>query len=442
MYQKSDMLGYKTLINKLLINIEKEDMQYYNDMINWLREYPLFFTIICLSILIIIAWVANFIVKRILVRGITKLLQATVLKHDDVLNRYNVVSRLSNVVPAMVLALGINLVPGLPEVFVQIVDNVCAAFIILTLVLALGNVLDVINVLWQKRPDAINKPIKGYVQIVKIFIYAVAAILIIAALIDKSPVILLSGLGAMAAVLMLVFQDTLLSLVASVQISSNGMIRVGDWIEMPQVNADGDVIDIALHTVKVQNWDKTITSIPTKKFLSESFKNWQGMTEAGGRRIKRSLFIDQNSIHFLTKEEEDHLRKFNLLKDYLADKDQEIENWNKEYGDGHEVNCRRITNLGTFRAYVEKYLRSHPKIHKNMTLLVRQLALTAEGIPLELYCFTNDISWNAYESIQSDIFDHLLAILPEFGLRVFQDPTGSDLANIRFIRPNKTVTNQ
>ncbi|MFD1259619.1 mechanosensitive ion channel family protein [Entomomonas asaccharolytica] len=416
-------------------------MQYYNDMINWLREYPLFFTIICLSVLIIFAWIANFIVKRILVRGITKLLRATVLKHDDVLSRHNVVSRLSNVVPAMVLALGINLVPGLPEVFIQVIDNVCAAFIILTLVLAIGNILDIINVLWQKRPDAINKPIKGYVQIVKIFIYAVATILIIAALIDKSPVILLSGLGAMAAVLMLVFQDTLLSLVASVQISSNGMIRVGDWIEMPQVNADGDVIDIALHTVTVQNWDKTITTIPTKKFLSESFKNWKGMTEAGGRRIKRSIFIDQNSIHFLTKEEEAHLRKFNLLKDYLADKDQEIKNWNKEHGDDYEVNCRRITNLGTFRAYVEKYLRSHPKIHKNMTLLVRQLALTAEGIPLELYCFTNDISWSAYESIQSDIFDHLLAILPEFGLRVFQDPTGGDLANIRLIRASKTDSN-
>lgn len=412
-------------------------MQYYNDSINWLSNYPIFFSIICLSVLIVFAWVANFIVKRILVRGITKLLRATVLRHDDVLSNHDVVSRLSNVVPALVLALGVNLVPGLPPVFIQIVHNVCTAFIILTLVLAIGNVLDIINILWRKRPDSINKPIKGYVQIVKIFIYAVAAILIIAALIDKSPVILLSGLGAMAAVLMLVFQDTLLSLVASVQISSNGMIRVGDWIEMPQVNADGDVIDIALHTVKVQNWDKTITSIPTKKFLSESFKNWQGMTDAGGRRIKRSIFIDQNSVHFLKQEEEDHLRKFRLLKDYLATKDKEIQDWNKENGDDNEVNCRRITNLGTFRAYIEQYLKSHPKIHKNMTLLVRQMPLTAEGIPIELYCFTNDINWNAYEGIQSDIFDHLLAILPEFGLRVFQDPTGADFANMRLIRSSK-----
>lgn len=415
-------------------------LQYYNDMITWLKEYPIIFTIICLACLIIISWVANFIVKRILVKGIRKVLKATVLKNDDILINHDVVSRLANVVPAMVLSLGIKVVPGLPEPLIVIVYNICSAFIILTLALAIGNILDIVNVLWQRRPDAINKPIKGYIQIIKIFIYAVSTILMIAALIDKSPVILLSGLGAMAAVLMLVFQDTLLSLVASVQISSNGMIRVGDWIEMPQVNADGDVKDIALHTVTVQNFDKTITTIPTKKFLSESFKNWRGMTDAGGRRIKRSLFINQNSVHFLTSDEENHLRRFNLLKDYLDKKDQEISDWNKEYGGDIEVNCRRITNLGTFRAYVENYLKSHPNIHKNMTLLVRQMAPTTEGIPLELYCFTNDTRWANYEGIQSDIFDHLLSILPEFGLQVFQSSNGLDTTYIRFVNPLQTTS--
>lgn len=414
--------------------------QYYNDMIVWLKEYPIIFTIICLSCLIIISWVANFIVKRILVKGIRKALRATVLRNDDILANHDVVARLSNVVPAMVLSVGIKAVPGLPEPLISIVHNVCSAFIILTLALAIGNILDIINKLWQKRPDAVNKPIKGYIQIIKIFIYAVSSILMIAALIDKSPVILLSGLGAMAAVLMLVFQDTLLSLVASVQISSNGMIRVGDWIEMPQVNADGDVMDIALHTVTVQNFDKTITTIPTKKFLSESFKNWRGMTEAGGRRIKRSIFINQSSVHFLTEEEENHLRRFNLLKDYLDEKDKEIADWNKEHGGDIEINCRRITNLGTFRAYVENYLKSHPKIHKNMTLLVRQMAPTAEGIPLELYCFTNDTRWAYYEGIQSDVFDHLLSILPEFGLQVFQNSNGLDTTYIRFVNPLQTET--
>lgn len=409
-------------------------LYYYHELINWLKEYPIVFTIICLAFLAIIAWTANFIVKRILVRGITKLLKATLLRKDDFLSKYDVVTRLSNVVPSLVISVGINAVPGLPKTFIQIVDNVCSAFVILTLVLALSNILNIINVLWQKRPDAADKPIKGYIQIVKIIIFSVATILIIATLIDKSPIILLSGLGAMAAVLMLIFQDTLLSLVASVQISSNDMIRIGDWIEMPQLNADGNVIDIALHTVKVQNWDKTITTIPTKKFLTDSFKNWRGMQETGGRRIKRGLFIDQNSVHFLTQEEENHLRQFKLLKNYLADKDLEILQWNIEHGDNNKINSRRITNFGTFRAYVINYLKSHPKIHQNMTLLVRQMSPTAEGIPLELYCFTNDTRWAFYESIQSDIFDHLLAILPEFGLHVFQNPSGTDVVSMRLIR--------
>lgn len=414
-------------------------LYYYNETLKWLQDYPVIFTITCLIGLTITSWIANFIVKRILVRGIRRILKATLLKQDDILTKNDVVSRLANVVPAMVFSMGVQLIKGLPDGFVQVIHNLCSAFVILTLALAVGNILDIINDLWQKRPDSVNKPIKGYIQIIKIFIYAISAILIIAALIDKSPVILLSGLGAMAAVLMLVFQDTLLSLVASVQISSNGMIRVGDWIEMPQVNADGDVKDIALHTVTVQNFDKTITTIPTKKFLSESFKNWKSMQESGGRRIKRSISINQRSIHFLTEEEENRLRRFNLLKDYLQEKDRDIHQWNKEHGDDISVNCRRITNLGTFRAYAEYYLKSHPGIHKNMTLMVRQLAPTPEGIPLELYCFTNTVVWANYENIQSDIFDHLLSILSEFGLEVFQNSNGMDTTSIRFINELQTA---
>ncbi|MCD8138297.1 MAG: mechanosensitive ion channel family protein [Planctomycetaceae bacterium] len=406
-------------------------MQSYHQVaIDWLRTYPIFFTFICLCVLILIAWAANLAVKRILVRGVTRLLRMTVLSDANVLIRHNAVARLSNVVPAMILSMGIRLVPDLPLGVMVVVSNVCSAFIILTLALTIGTLLDIFIIFWNKRTDAVNKPIKGYVQIVKIFIYSVAAILVIAALVDRSPIILLSGLGAMAAVLMLVFQDTLLSLVASIQISTNGMIKSGDWIEMPQANADGDVIDIALHTVRVQNWDKTITTIPTKKFLTDSFKNWRGMTEAGGRRIKRSLLIDQTSVHFLTAEEEEHLREFELLKEYLADKDRDIAEWNKKYDECSAVNLRRITNLGTFRAYIEKYLRNNANIHQNLTLLVRQLSPTAEGIPLEIYCFTNITAWGAYEDIQSDIFDHLLAILPEFGLRVFQNPSGADMAKL------------
>jgi len=310
-----------------------------------------------------------------------------------------------------------------------VVRNVCGGFIVPTIALALGGVLDTVNMLYQRRSDARIHPIKGYLQVVKIGLYAIATILIIATLIDRSPLILLSGLGAMAAVLMLIFQDTLLSLVASVQITSNDLIRVGDWVEMPQLNADGDVIDIALHTVKVQNWDKTITSIPTKRFISDSFKNWRGMQESGGRRIKRSLYLDQQSVHFLDAEERKRLYRFNLLEEYLVNKRKEIDEWNAKLAErGQEpVNTRRVTNIGTFRAYVERYLRSHPGVHQRMTLLVRQLSPTADGLPLEIYCFTNTVAWAEYEAIQSDIFDHLLAILPEFGLRVFQHPSGGDM---------------
>ena len=230
---------------------------------------------------------------------------------------------------------------------------------------------------------------------------------------------------------MLIFQDTLLSLVASVQISSGDMIRVGDWVEMPQLNADGDVIDIALHTVRIQNWDKTITSIPTKRFISDSFKNWRGMQESGGRRLKRSLFIDQHSIHFLTQEELEHLKGFKLLEGYFDEKLSELNEWNAKHiktNPGQTMDSRKLTNIGTFRAYIDKYIRNNPGIHQTgMTLMVRQLSPTPEGLPMEIYCFTNTTAWTEYEAIQSDIFDHLLAIAPEFNLRVYQAPSGSDM---------------
>ncbi len=394
--------------------------------LDWLRAHPVLQTLVASAALLFAAWLANWVVKRILVRGLYKVLRSS---RDAQLQDFGIIRRLSNIVPALVLSIGVNAVPGLPEAAVTVVRNVCGGFIVLTIALALGALLDIINLMYQRRADAHVHPIKGYLQVVKIAIYAIATILIIATLIDRSPLILLSGLGAMAAVLLLIFQDTILSLVASVQISSNDIIRVGDWIEMPQLNADGDVIDIALHTVKVQNWDKTITNIPTKRFISDSFKNWRGMQESGGRRIKRSLYLDQQSVHFLSAEECERLHRFNLLDDYLTEKRREIDEWNAKLEErGKEpVNTRRITNIGSFRAYVERYLRSHGGVHQAMTLIVRQLSPTADGLPLEIYCFTNTVQWVKYESIQSDIFDHLLAILPEFGLRVFQHPSGADM---------------
>lgn len=382
-----------------------------------------------LVILLSLSWLANFIVKHILLRSVFKLLGLQKSQCEQRGLDFSFISRLANVVPALVISTLIHKIPLLPTLLVQVVINVTNAFVVLTIAMALSKLLTLVNSLYSRREDAKSKPIKGYIQLLKIVIYAVAVILMIAALFDRSPLILLSGLGAMAAVLMLIFQDTLLSLVASVQISSNDVIRVGDWVEMPQLNADGDVIDIALHTVKIQNWDRTITTIPTRRFMTDPFKNWRGMQQSGGRRIKRSLQLDQQSVRFLTADEINRLKRFRLLKQYLDEKEAEISAWNQQLAEqGQEpVNTRRITNLGTFRAYVLRYLQSHAGIHQGMIQMVRQLAPSADGLPLEIYCFTNTTAWVNYEGIQSDIFDHLLAILPEFGLQVYQHPSGMDM---------------
>lgn len=408
-------------------------MESYNLITDWLENYPHLYTIIGLSLLLLVAWVANWIVKRILVRGVYRVLKTSQLGRYSSLAESPFIRRMANIVPALILSAGIVIIPNISDVIITVVQNVTTAFIVLTIALGLGSLLTIVNDAYNKRPDAHLKPIKGYIQVIKIAIFAIATILMIASLLDRSPLILLSGLGAMAAVLLLIFQDTLLSLVASVQISSNDLIRVGDWIEMAPLNADGDVIDIALHTVKVQNWDKTISVIPTKRFLTDPFKNWRGMQESGGRRIKRSILIDQQSIHFLSDDERKRLHRFNLMDEYLHKKQKDIDEWNQKLAEwGKEpVNTRRITNIGSFRAYVTNYLRNHPSIHQNYTLMSRQLEPTANGLPLEIYCFTNTTNWIEYEGIASDIFDHLLAILPEFGLRVFQQPSGFDMRELR-----------
>ncbi|WNH50593.1 MULTISPECIES: mechanosensitive ion channel family protein [Stenotrophomonas] len=389
-----------------------------------LEPYPWAYTTLVLCALALAAWLANFVTKRILLRGLRRLLRRLPghgAGHEGGSN-LRVISRLSNLVPSMVIAAGIRIVPDLPPQLVQFVIGACQAWAILTVALAISHALDAANELYERRPDARSKPIKGYLQVVKIVVFVIAGLSIVATLLGVKLGPLVTGLGAATAVFMLIFQDTILSLVASVQISGDGRVRLGDWIEMPSQNADGDVIDIALHTITVQNFDKTITTIPTKKLVTESFKNWRGMQEAGGRRIKRALYLDQHSVGFLDAQALQRLEQFAVLGDYLREKQAELSEWNTglEAKGVNAVNARRVTNLGTFRAYVERYLRQHPGIHTDMTLLVRQLQPTTEGLPLELYCFTRTTAWAGYEGIQSDVFDHLLAILPAFGLRVFQ----------------------
>lgn len=404
-------------------------------MIDWLtqlqeslKDYSWLYQLITGAGLVLLAIILYFIVRLILIRILLRLVERLVPGNEE--NKKvgrKTISNLTYVVPALVLGFGVTVIPGFNPLTETVISNICEASIVLAIAMALSRVVDIVDIVYHRQPASQSKSIKGYLQLLKILIYLVAAILIIASLIDRDPLILLSGLGAMMAVLMLVFQDTILSVVASVQLGSNDMVRVGDWIEMPSQNADGDVIEIALHTVKVQNWDKTITTLPTRKLITDSFKNWRGMTEAGGRRIKRSLFIDQRSVRFLNEAEIKRLEDFVLLNDYLEEKRKELADWNAELREkgAKPINERRVTNLGTFRAYVEHYLRNHPKISSDMTLLVRHLQPGATGIPLEIYCFSNDIRWAYYEALQSDIFDHLLAILPVFDLRVFQQISDS-----------------
>jgi miniconductance mechanosensitive channel len=403
-------------------------------LITQLESTSWLLTIVSLGGLLIAAIVADWVTRKVLLRLIRKALEATSSSYDKALLDLGVIARLSNVVPALVIFLGIGQVPGLPETLVTVVRNVANAYMILTVAMAVSSLLNAIGDIYARvDPErARTKPIKGYLQLIKILVYIVAAILIVAVLIERSPLLLLSGLGAMTAVLMLVFKDTLLSFVASVQLSSHDMLRVGDWVEMPALNADGDVIDIALHTVKVQNWDRTITMIPTWRLINESYKNWRGMKESGGRRIKRALYLDQTSVRFLDDGEREELRSFALIDDYLARKKQELEEYNRRLiSEGRDpVNARRVTNLGTFRAYVVAYLRAHPRIRQDMTLMVRQLQPGPNGLPLEVYCFTATTVWAEYEGIQADIFDHLYAILPRFDLRVYQAPAGADVLRL------------
>ncbi len=379
-------------------------------------------TVIAIGLIILAAVIVNFFIKRVILRAIAPILDTRSQTADKA------AFRLATAVPLLVISGGIGFVPHLPEELVSVVANIARACIALSVATAISKALDYVNEVYERYPESKTRPIKGYIQVLKIITYCAAAIIVISILIQQSPLLLLSGLGAMAAVLMLVFKDTILSLVASIQLTSNDMLRVGDWIEMPSMNADGDVVDIALHTVKVQNWDKTISFVPTHSLISQSYKNWRGMSESGGRRIKRSLLLNQNSVRFLSEEEVSDLKRFKLLEPYLDGKVEELGEWNdKEAGGSDAVNQRRITNLGTLRAYIYAYLKQHKNISKGMTLLVRQLSPTAQGLPIELYCFTNTTAWGEYEAIQSDIFDHLISILPEFDLCVFQEPSGMDV---------------
>ncbi len=397
----------------------------------WLAD-PLWGPLLGVLLLVLGVIVLHLLTQRLILRALDKLFSHTGTWWDDVLMDQGVFRRLAWLIPLLLIHTGVTMIPGLAEGWAEVVQRITRAFACLSVALGLSAFLSAINSIYSRYPIARNRPIKGYLQVVAIVVWVCAVILIIATLMKQSPWYFLSGLGAMTAILLLVFRDTLLSLVAGIQITANDLIRVGDWIEMPQFGVDGDVVDISLNQVSVSNWDRTIAVIPTHKFLEHSFRNWRGMFDAGGRRIKRAISIDMNTVHFLAPEEIERLGRISVLHDYLTERRAEVENWNREHAGDPEVltNQRRLTNLGTFRAYVVAWLKRNPHVHPDMTFIVRQLPPGPEGLPLEIYFFARETRWAKYEDIQSDIFDHLLAVLPEFGLRVFQRPAGSDFQQL------------
>lgn len=394
-----------------------------------LEKHPWVQTGLGLLLLLVAALILGRLARFVVLHTVKALGRQHSLQWLNDLRHNKVFHRLAQMTPSLVIQFGLNLVPELSSAGKNVLGNIAMAFTILFMTFAIGALLNALLDIYARTVHARTRSIKGYVQLAKMILYIFAAIIIIATLIDRSPLLLLSGLGAMSAVILLVYKDTLLSFVASVQLTSNDMLRVGDWIEMPQVGADGDVVDITLHTVKVQNFDKTIVSIPTWRLMSESFRNYRGMQQSGGRRIKRSLFIDVSGIRFLTDEEEQRLSGVKLLTEYMQRKQAELKAWNHEQGNvaAMAANRRRMTNIGTFRAYALAYLKNHSEVHQNMTCMVRQMAADEHGVPLELYCFTTTTVWAEYERIQGDIFDYLLSVLPEFGLTLYQQPSGADM---------------
>ncbi len=430
----------------------------WNTLATWTTAHPSLALGIGLMGLVILALIAHLLARFAVLPLIERAVRRTRITWDEALLDAGFFRRLVPLAPALVLYFGgrlvahlsgltefisdsddstldparISLVTSIAGPLYRLIANVALATMAVVGARALSALLDTVNTLYTRRPISRNRPIKGYIQIIKIVLFIVTGIIALSLVMDTSPVIFLSGLGAMTAVLMLIFRDTILGLVAAIQLSSNDMVRVGDWIEMPACGADGDVMDIALHTVKVQNFDKTITTIPTHMLISSSFRNWRGMQECGGRRIMRSIHIDVHSVRFLNDDEVERFAHFELLKDYIAGKRVALDAYNAAHParDDTIPNIRRLTNIGTFRAWIQTYLQQKEEISDTLLMLIRQLEPTEHGLPLQIYAFTTTTDWATYEAIQADVFDHIIAMAETFDLRLFQDPSGADFRRL------------
>ena len=399
-----------------------------------LKQSDLFAQVTGLALLVLLAIIANALAKRFIKSSLSSLIQKTKTEWDDLVLEKGVITRLSHIVPLIVVSFAPGFAIKTDSALMPLFEQATNIYTIIVVLLIIDALLNVCVVAYDRVSKTRKLPLKGFVQALKLVFNSIGLILIVATLLDKSPDKLLTGLGAMTAILLLVFRDPIMGLVAGIQLSVNNMVKVGDWIEMPQKKADGDVIDVSLTTVKVRNWDKTITTIPTHALIAESFRNWRGMKETGGRRIKRNIHIDMGSVRFLGPEEIEKFQKFAPLAEHLAKKIPELKEHNQRLqlnDTSPKANGRSLTNIGLFRAYTEAWLRAKPEIHPGLTFLVRQLQPTDKGLPIEIYLFTQTTVWAEYEGIQADIFDHLISVLPEFDLKIFQSPSGEDIKELQ-----------
>jgi miniconductance mechanosensitive channel len=396
------------------------------DMLSWAT------LAVDLIILILVAVLVDVIARRVILRVVKAIVSKSKTEIDDVFFENHVFRGLAHLLPALVFLVGAPIVLRDFPVALAMVTKLSYLFMVVVVLLVFNSLMNSIHYLLRQNPVFKDKPILSYIQVAKLIAYVIAGILIISTLIGKSPVVVLSAFGAVAAVLLFVFKDTIMGFVASVQISVNDLVRVGDWITMERFGADGDVTDISLSTIKVQNWDKTISMIPTYMFTADSFKNWRGMEESGGRRIKRAINIKISSVKFCDSNMIARFKKFELLDPFLSGREEEIETYNSTNSADktYPINGRHLTNLGVFRAYCEEYVKTNKHCHKQLTMMVRQLSPSSEGVPIEVYFFTSTTDWIEYEGIQADLFDHLLASVSLFDLEVFEKPTGTDFQKL------------
>ncbi|MDL2309541.1 mechanosensitive ion channel family protein [Parabacteroides sp. OttesenSCG-928-B22] len=399
---------------------------------NWLDN------VIILLIILLIALLIDYVCRKVFLRLFAGIAKKTETDWDDIVVERKILDKVIHLIPAIFVYVMLPLVfdEGTTLLYL-LTKKICIIYIIAISIRFINSLLSLGSDIYHRRNK--GKSIKGFVQVVQVIIVFLGVIVIIGQLIGEDPTKLIAGLGASAAILSLVFKDTLMGFVAGIQLTANDMLRPGDWITMPKYQADGDVIDVTLNAVKVRNFDNTITTIPPYALVSDSFQNWRGMSDSKGRRIKRSISIDMNSVKFCTEEMLAKFRKISLITDYIDQKEKELREYNEKNHIDNSIiaNGRRQTNLGIFRAYIESYLRHHPEVSKELTCMVRQLQPTETGIPLELYVFLSEKRWIPYEAIQADIFDHILAVISEFELQPFQEISGADIRSLRMGANNK-----